>query len=247
METESTGWHKQGQLVVSTLKTMLGQSLVGIYVHGSAALGGWTSCSDLDLLVTTDATDENWESIGTSLLADLFPDPPIELSFVSVSAAATARPPWPFLGHIDQKGDRSVTDDGQGDPDLLLHYLVTRHHGITLIGPASESAFGAVPRTMVLSYLKAELAWALENADQKYAVLNACRAMAYYYDGRVLSKISGGLWALTQAYEQTLIKHALDAQWNGYSLGRPTQTARTFVAGSITRIEAGLAAAKEQK
>ena len=43
--------------------------LVGVYVHGSAALGGFGPASDLDVLVVTDG-GSNWPALGAQLLAE---------------------------------------------------------------------------------------------------------------------------------------------------------------------------------
>lgn len=242
MEVGSPGWQWQAETVVWTLRHLLNEALVGVYVHGSAALGGWTPASDFDVLVTTDAAAVDWQAVGQALLAALAPAPEVELSVVSASSAAAPQAPWPFLVHVDHREGSVVTDDGAGDADLLMHYLVARHSGIVLTGPAPETVFGAVPRAAVLAYLQGELAWALENADQKYAVLNACRALAYCDDGLVLSKFAGGQWALAHQYDSAVVEPALDAQKTGHDLGAPTPAARSFVTDCITHLEATLTA-----
>lgn len=209
----------------------------GVYVHGSAALGGWTPTSDLDMLITSTTDDRDWPTIGHQLLSNVAPLPVVELSIVSAAAAASPDPPWPFLLHVNQDENRIVTDDGHGDPDLLMHYLVARHSGITISGPSASVAFGAVPSTAVTSHLRDELAWALNEADQRYAVLNACRALAYFRESLVLSKIDGGRWALAQGFNADLIKTALTAQAAGHDLGRPTSTARMFVEQCMSELE----------
>lgn len=200
-----------------------------VVVHGSAALGGWTSASDLDVLVTTTATGQDWVRLGAELLAELAPTPVVELSVVTVEAAAQPEPPWPFLLHVNQQTSMVGSDGGQGDPDLLMHYVVASCAGVTISGFPASRVFGPVPRTMVLGYLHAELGWALAEADQRYAVLNACRALAYAEDGLVLSKMGGGAWALAHGLEMTLVESALTAQAAGCDLGRPTPEAQAFV------------------
>ena len=69
----------------------------------------------------------------------------------------------------------------------------------------------------------------MEQADQRYAVLNACRALAYSRDGSVLSKIDGGAWALEHGIDAAIVESALAAQLAGRDLGRPTPEARSFV------------------
>lgn len=233
----SPEWQRQAELVVSTLRSLLSEAELGIYVHGSAALGGWTPASDLDVLVTTGDDHADWRTVGHGVLAALTPAPVVELSIVSARAAAAARRPWPFLVHVDQRESRIVTDDGAGDADLLMHYLVARHRGITLAGPPAEASIGRVPRAAVLAYLKDELRWARESADQKYALLNACRALAYSEDRLVLSKIAGAEWALARGHDRDLIEPALDAQRTGTDLGPPNSAARAFITECVARLE----------
>lgn len=240
MEKNAPGWQRQAGLVVSALHDLLGEALAGVYVHGSAALGGWTPASDLDLLVTTDAADRDWHAIGHGLLAALAPSPVIELSIISTTAASAPGHPWPFLVHVDQRDSRVIIDNGAGDADLLMHYLVARRGGVALTGPPLEAAFGPVPRDTVIAYLADELAWALEHADERYVVLNACRALAYRSDSLVLSKTVGGRWALDRGHDPGLVGPALDAQTNGRDLGPPGAAARAFVMDCRARLEAEL-------
>ncbi len=131
-----------------------------------------------------------------------------------------------------------MIDAGKGDPDLLMHYLVTRSSGVTILGSSPQSAVGQVPRATALRYLCDELAWALDEADQRYAVLNACRAVAFCEDGDLLSKMAGGARALERASAPSLVQQAMDAQTSGHDLGPSTPGARAFVKQSIARIEA---------
>lgn len=220
------------------LQTELGIGLSGVYVHGSAAVGGWNQASDLDMLVTSNAAELDWPSVGRHLLSMLAPTPAVELSVVADAAAATPTPPWPFLMHLNHREGRVVADEGSGDPDLAMHYVVTRHSGITLTGRTAGTAIGCVPRAAVLAYLSRELTWALTEADERYLVLNTCRALAYCRDGAVLSKIDGGRWALANDYDPALINGALDAQSAGRNLGTPTPAARSLVDQCQARLTA---------
>ena len=207
----------------------LGSAASGVFVHGSAALGGWTGSSDLDMLITSEVLDRDWLVIGRRLLSELATGPSVELTVVSAAAAARPGPPWPFLLHVNQSAGRVVTDGGRGDPDLVMHYLVTRDSGLAFTAQPVDTAIGAVQRAQVLTCLRDELTWAMEQADQRYAVLNACRALAYSRDGSVLSKIDGGAWALEHGIDAAIVESALAAQLAGRDLGRPTPEARSFV------------------
>jgi streptomycin 3"-adenylyltransferase len=79
------------------------------------------------------------------------------------------------------------------------------------------------------TYLREELAWALAHADQRYAVLNACRAEAYAAEGLLLSKIGGGHWWATGHGPEPLVQEALTAQAAGRDLGSCRRPAREFI------------------
>src|SRR5262249_46929456 len=82
---------------------------------------------------------------------------------------------------------------------------------VTLAGPPPEATIGVVDRPHVLSYLADELGWGLANAPECYAVLNACRALVYLSEGKIVSKIAGGLAALDRGIGPAgLVRRALD-------------------------------------
>jgi streptomycin 3"-adenylyltransferase len=93
--------------------------------------------------------------------------------------------------------------------------------------------FGPVPRSQLTEYLREELRWGIDNADQRYALLNACRAAAFATDGVLLSKLDGGRWWLERMGAEHLIEEALVAQQEGRDLGSSTPAARSFVTERI--------------
>lgn len=210
----ATGWRGTVDACTSVLLGALGDQLIGVYLHGSAAFGDWTDSSDVDLLaVVADEPRADWRAIGGQLI-DL-PGAPLEMSVVEQSAAAEPSAPWPFLLHV---GDQRVVlgDERDGDADLLLHYAVTRARGMTVTGPPVEEVFGAVPASDVRAALADELSWGLEHSDTTYAVLNACRAHAFVATGRFLSKLEGARWGqLNLSAYGDLIRAAAVTQADG--------------------------------
>ncbi len=206
--------------------------LVGVYVHGSAALGGFGPASDLDVLVVTDG-GSNWPALGAQLLAECGGPRTLELSVVAADAARRPSRPWPFFLHVNSEDERVDLDEGRGDPDLICHYAVTRTAGVTVSGPPPEAAFGPVSRSQLVDYFREELRWSVTHADQRYAVLNACRAMAYADRGVLLSKPAGGQWWLQQFGPEALVDQALAAQEEGRDLGPSSPEARGFVGAAI--------------
>jgi len=154
--------------LAETLDASSGGRLVGAYLHGSAAMGGWLpSRSDVDLLfVIDDATSAEVLPGLERALVDSAPACPgtgLECSVVSARQASAPGEPWPFLLHV-QSSRREPTRIIQGatmdgDPDLLMHYLVCRVAGVPVLGAEPQAVFGTVPRSIVLAHLASELIW----------------------------------------------------------------------------------------
>lgn len=243
---DATGsWRGAAQSVTATIVEVLGEPLLGVYVHGSAALGGWTVRSDLDVLVVMrpDAsapTRAQLEGLRADLLGSTAV--PLELSIVGATAAARPRRPWPFVAHIAGTGeDRRlvVGSDHAGDTDLALHYWVTGSRGVTMLGPAPRALFGHVDRDDILAAMSADLGWALEHSDARYAILNGCRATAFACEGGVLSKQDGARWFLrhnTDTVERRIVDVAADAQRRGEDMG----PARGVERALVERLRSGL-------
>jgi hypothetical protein len=141
----------------------------------------------------------------------------LECSVVLAGQAVSPAPPWPFLLHVQSSPGQAVRrvlgDSMDGDPDLLMHYAVSRAAGVALFGPDPAAVIGEVPRAAILAYLVDELDWGLAHGSEAYAVLNACRALVYAADGHLVSKISGGRRVLDQQFGPAdVIGRALDEQ-----------------------------------
>jgi len=216
--------------LTAELSALIAPALAGAYLHGSAALGGWVAGrSDVDVLFVV-ADDVTTEAVAAAedLLATApgCPGRGLECSLVTVSQAARPAPPWPFVLHVNccDGGRMRLGASMAGDADLLMHYAVCRAAGITLAGPPPAEAIGPVARAVILRYLAGELAWGLANAPECYAVLNACRALVFLDEDRIVSKIAGGLTALDRgAGPAGVIRRALDQQ-RGRVPERPAAT-----------------------
>ena len=209
------------------------------YLHGSAVLGGWLPASDIDMLfiAADDISAATLELAGRSLADRRRPCPGrgLECSVVSRSAAAAARPPWPFLLHVatgptEPGGSRIYLGaSSPGDSDLLMHYAVCRAAGWPVSGPPPREIIGPVGRQHILPYLASELRWGLEHAPEAYAVLNTCRALIYLEDGELVSKVAGGDAALRRGLGPAgLIRRALAQQEGRAAEQRPGADAAAF-------------------
>ena len=228
-----------------------GGMVVAAYLHGSAALGGWLPSSDVDLLfIAADDIDGGTLDRVALSLADsdrACPGRGLECSVVSCAAAASPRPPWPYLLHVatgpaEPGGHRVLLGaTSPGDGDLLMHYVVCRRAGWPVYGPPPQQMIGPVGRQAILGYLAGELRWGLEHATEPYAVLNACRALIYLTDGQVVSKVGGGEAALRRGLGPAeLIRRALDQQQGRAAEERPRPDAAAFVLAAAAALDAGI-------
>ncbi len=226
--------------------------LSAVYVHGSAVLGGWTpDRSDVDILLVADdeVGSARLESVGRALADTAGACPSgkgLESSVVLASEAAAPRPPWPYLLHVTTgtEGTRIVEGAGSpGDPDLLMHYAVCRAAGWAVHGPEARELVGPVPRGAILAYLADEAGWGIENGPEAYSVLNACRAMAFAADGRIVSKVEGGEIALHRGLgPAAVIERALAQQQGLAPERRPAADAVEFVRAAAATLRAAATA-----
>ena len=246
------GWVASAQAVATCADACLGSALVGVYAHGSAALGGWLAhVSDLDILVVTDGPTTRGVLVPfgeeISGLARSGPASGIELSVIDHELARDPQAPWNYLLHVAAPCDprstaRVVFDDGAGDPDLLMHIAVTSAAGVAVRGPEPAGLFGDMARQSVLGYLASELEWGLREAPETYAVLNACRALAYLEDDLIVSKVAGGVWGIARLPQHhSLIARALEGQRRGLPSGDAGAEAHNLVTAVVGELRTATA------
>ncbi len=231
---------RYAQDAACALAALLGSQLVGVYLHGSAVLGGFDARrSDVDIVAVTDGPmTAAQQAAATDALSDhSLPCPAhgLELSVVTTEVAKhpTAEPAFE-LHQATTPGSAKVLDGHEhgGDPDLVLYFAVCRTAG-RLLGPGrpAREVFGPVPDDLARAQMLRELRWAAENSPDEYAVLNACRAWRFAVDGALLSKLGGGQWALGRvgAADHDLVKIAIDRQRCVTGTGLDPRAVRQFV------------------
>jgi streptomycin 3"-adenylyltransferase len=210
------GVRQQIECLINDLRRRLGENLIGVYLHGSLATGCFNPArSDLDLLVATRQRTniDTKHDLARLLLAASRRPAPIEISFLSENDLRPWRHPTPFDFHYSEdwrKKFESELADGKWknwnaaapfDDDLAAHVTVLNHRGACLFGEPIRKVFPAVPERDFLDSIVGDVLspqFGLGSAMQYpvYAVLNACRTLAFLRTRRVLSKEEGGKWAL---------------------------------------------------
>ncbi len=221
------------------LQRLLSHDLLGIYLHGSLALGGFhPTRSDIDVVVLT---GQNMElEIKHAIMAWLLRVSkmpcPLDIRFLVEHDLFPFHHPLPCdLSFSEMRREQYQQDLRSGnwkhwnaviqhDPDLTIFLTVLRHHGICLYGKPLMEAFPSVPehdfREAIVKNF--QVAWEHPLQDLVSFVLNACRVSAYLRHSTILSKDAGGVWGLGYLPEQyhPLIQQAL-ARSRGESPTRP--------------------------
>lgn len=243
------------QRVCKGYQAILGEKLVGFYVHGSVAFGcfSWAT-GDLDFIAVVNAplTQPEKEAL-IRLLLTLTPDAPpkgFEMSVVLRQHCAPFAHPTPFELHFSNahraRAEADLPAFCRGmhgtDPDLAAHFTVLRHVGLTLFGPPVREVFGEVPRACYVDSILADVRSAAEEIAQSpvYCTLNLCRVLAYLQEGRVLSKEQGGRWGLENLAEdfRPLLLCILDAYQTGAAIpdAAPLADFAAVLLGRIRRL-----------
>lgn len=219
---------------VDGCQQILGDNLLGIYLHGSLSFGSFNpNRSDIDLLVVNQAlmNIESKRAIAQLLLATSEQPISMEISFLARQHLHPWQHPTPFDFHYSEdwrnKTAGELRDERwrswqannatvHGDIDLAGHITVINDRGITLWGAEASEVFPVVPSEDYRDSILNDVYSALENIAENpiYTILNTCRTLAWLQDGKVRSKDAGGVWALNHLPQdlQPLIQQALAEQ-----------------------------------
>lgn len=192
-------------------RALLGENLVGVYLHGSAAMGCFNpkkSDVDLILVVRESVPDTVKLAFMRQVVAMNEEAPPkgLELSVVKQEDCDPFQYPTPYELHFSathlarfrqDPGDYVARMRGR-DKDLAAHFTVLRHCGVVLYGEAVGTVFGEVPKADYIDSLWYDIENAAADIGEHpvYMTLNLCRVLAYLREGQVLSKKAGGEWGL---------------------------------------------------
>ncbi len=239
-------WETCSRVIQSEVRTLqtesqrvLGEKLVGFYLHGSLALGGFNpDRSDINIVaVTKQRIDIDLKYTLVSLLLRLSKMPcPVSIHFVAQHAIFPFQQPLPYdlfyreevRERVQQEMRNDIwkhwNDSTEYDPELTIIFTVLQLYGICLFGEPSAKALPTVPEHAFRDALVTEVQTAQQSPlhDPISFVLNACRAAAYLREHTILSKDAGGMWGLASLPEQyhPLIQQLL-ALYRGERPGRP--------------------------
>jgi len=202
---------------------VLGTKLVGMYVHGSAAMGGFTIAqSDLDYLavVSEALTPQEREKLSKAFLEIYGKDIPakgVEMSIVIEKfVGKDFRYPTPYEFHMG--AEEQIRFHGlphteeMADPDLAAHLMIIKKRGLCVYGKPIDQVFADIPKEYYLDSLVKDSEESFQNIQSEtsddertvpnYAVLNFCRVLAFIDQDLITSKVEGGEWGLKNLPEK---------------------------------------------
>ena len=237
---------------------ILGENLVGVYLHGSAAMGCYNPAkSDLDLIVVTgESPDDDCNRAYMDMVMEIHAllsgkdagHSGIEMSIVRRNVCNPFVYPTPFELHFSAMHQEWYRRDPEDyirkmkgtDKDLAAHFTVIRHRGRCLAGRQIGEVFGEVPAEDYLDSISDDIGNAREEiaGNTMYHTLNLARTLAYRTEGKILSKAEGGEWGLARLPEKyhPLLRAALDDYTSEGDVQYDRETAREYAGYMLGRI-----------
>ena len=174
------------------MRGLLGDELVGIYLTGSAALGGYVhGRSDVDVAVVAPGplSRETKEAIVASLRHEAFPCPARGLELVVYAQGSGV--PELNLNTGERMDFLATFGPGEDSPHwFVLDRAIMGQRGRVLVGPPPTEAFPPPSEDEILEALATGVQWYRDRPDEPRddAALNAVRSRAYLETGRWASK-----------------------------------------------------------
>lgn len=206
------------------LDEVLGEELVGVYIHGSLALGGFRpGQSDVDFLVATerDLPSETVEELGALhvKLGDR-----LDGSYLPLAVFRRFDPERVMHPHIEARGGRLIVDHHGGETSIYRYVL--RKCGVTLYGPPPQTLIDPVGADQLRQGVRDLVGdWTVDGEPlfaepwyRRYMVYTMCRVRYTLASGEVTSKPAAAEWALGRVEPSwhELIRRAVAGAECGY-------------------------------
>jgi len=197
--------------VVALVRELLGEAVVGVYLHGSAVLGGLKPTSDLDVLVVANRSmtpDERRELIGLLVPISGRGDPTGRSRSIGLEVVVLADVrPWIYPPRLElqygdwwrdefERGNFSPWESPNPDLALLLEVVLQADH--PLFGPPPSEVLDPIPsgdlRRAMLDSIPALLSYL--DGDERNVVLTFARIWTTLATGLIRSKDAAADWAI---------------------------------------------------
>jgi predicted nucleotidyltransferase len=219
-------------LLHTNVKEILKDQLIGMYLHGSLANGGFDDHSDIDVMVMIagNISEETFEALKEmhKQIAQMHSPWAIQLevAYIPENAIRRADPPDILYPHLD-RGRGEMLHKMAPDRDWNIPRHILRERGIVVTGPDPKTLIDPVSPDELRRTVREGLpVWFTPLLDdpselgkrglQSFYVLSLCRILYTLQHGEILSKQAAAAWALENldARWKPLIKRALVGRQN---------------------------------
>ena len=195
--------------VTTRLRRALGGNLVGVYVGGSYALGGYVpGRSDLDVAVVVrePLAEDAVAKVLAAVRHEALPCPArkLELVVYTQEAARNPSPEADFELNLNTGADEPFRLDTEPQPGeshwFALDRSVLAANGVALYGPPSREVFTAPTREDLIPLLAEVLRWYRDHdPTSEDAGLNAGRALRFAREGVWVPKTAAAPQSVDEA------------------------------------------------
>ena len=234
------------QILITEVKDILQNQLVGIYLHGSLANGGFDEYSDIDVIFVTkeEVSEETFSALYAVHTRISKTDSPwaiqLEVSYFPQDALRRFDPGNITHPHID-RGSGEVLHRMRHESDWIVQRHLLSERGIVISGPDPKSLVDpvsphdirkAVADGLPLWFnpLLADPSELNRRGAQSFYVLSLCRMLYTLKHGEILSKQAAAAWAMENldAKWKSLIERALTGRQNPEMKADPEDIAGTL-------------------
>lgn len=237
------------------INDMTKQSPVGMYLHGSLAIGGFNpNRSDIDLLLVTKRplSMHHKQELAHFFLEKSNKPFPIEISSLTLEQLESWSHPTPYDFHFSEfwreryetELSKYINNEEKTDGDLAAHFMILKHHGICLAGRPIEEIFPSIPHHHYLASILEDYEECLEKIHEKpvYCTLNLIRVYWYVKEGKISSKQEAGRWGQENLPEQftAVIQQAAKAYQSDHSdavfVKEDLSAVRDYLQGEVEKL-----------
>jgi streptomycin 3"-adenylyltransferase len=203
---------KEAIQALKIIVELLDNTLIGVYLYGSAVTGGLRINSDIDILVITN------QSLSKSTRKDLKDKlmlisgktgninkiRPLEVTVVCQKDIV----PWHYPPKYEfmygewlrKRFEEGQIPESSYDPDLAILLAQARKNSINLLGPTATEVIESVPMIDIRRAIKESLPKLLANikGDERNVILTLARMWLTVSTGEISSKNLAAEWAIPQ-------------------------------------------------
>lgn len=216
-------------------KELFESSVVGVYLYGSAVMGGLRKDSDVDIMVILNRGISKAER--SQLVARLMnvsgkignPDSirSLEVTVININDVV----PWSYppkkeliYGEwLRDEYEKGQIPEAEYDPDLAVLLAQVRKSSIPLFGPKASGILDEVPMADILKAIKDSLPGLIEGVkgDERNVILTLARMWLTVATGEISSKDVAAQWAIPRLpEEQAKLLHIAQKAYLGECLDR---------------------------